>query len=180
MENRALRLVELSLEMETQFMELVRVSEPEETQFEYRGEPFSALVQKLQDWKQGKQLPENWVRSSTFYLAANDGKILGKSSLRRELNDHLRTIGGHIGYGIRPDERRKGYGTEILRLTLEKAKELGLERVLVTCDEDNIASARIIEKNGGVLEDTYKENEMAVAKQRYWIELEQGATDGNH
>ncbi len=175
MESQKLRLVELSLEMETQFMEFYQALSSEDSQnhwlFEYKGEPFDVLVEKLQDHKQGKQLPEGWVPASTFYLIREDGKILGKSSFRHELNDFLKTIGGHIGYIIRPDQRRKGYGHAILKQTLEKAKALGLERVLVTFDENNLASTKIIEKNGGVFEDTYREDEGTVPKRRYWIEL---------
>jgi predicted acetyltransferase len=174
-ELRVLRLVELSLEMEAQFKrfleELEQQGQAARWLFEYKDEPFDMYVEKLQDQKQGKQLPDGWVSCSTLFLAREDGKILGKSSLRHELNDFLKNIGGHIGYVIRPDERQKGYGSAILKLTLGKAKELGLERVLVTCDEDNIASAKIIERSGGVLEDTYQEDETAVLKRRYWIEL---------
>lgn len=179
-----LRLVELSLEMETQFMEFYRALMPKDPQnrwlFEYKGEPFDVLVGKLLDQKQGKQLPDGWVPASTFYLIREDGKILGKSSFRHELNAFLKKIGGSIGYIIRSDERQKGYGMAILKLTLERARELGLERVLVTCDEDNIASAKIIERNGGVLEDMYQEDETAVPKRRYWIDLVQGANDGSN
>lgn len=139
--------------------------------FEYRGEPFDVLVEKLRDWKRGKQLPDGWVPASTFYMVRKNGKIVGKSSLRHELNDHLRKIGGHIGYYIRAGHRGKGYGTVILKLTLEKAKAIGLEKVLVTCDDDNIASAKSIEKNGGVLQDTYRNDDMLVAVRRYWITL---------
>jgi len=178
-----LQLVELNLRMEEQFMEFCEALKPEDTQgrwlFEYKGEPFDVLVEKLQDWKQGRQLPEGWVPCSTFYLVKDDGKIVGKSSFRHQLNEFLKTIGGHIGYIIRPDERWKGYGNEILRLTLNKARELGLTKVLVTCDEDNIASAKIIEKNGGKLEDTYQENKIAVPKRRYWIKLQEGVYHGS-
>ena len=161
--------------MEPQFMEFFRALMPEDPQnrwlFEYDGEPFSVFVEKLQDQKQGKQLPKGWVPASTFYLIREDGKILGKSSFRHELNDFLKTIGGNIGYIIRPDQRQKGYGAAILKLTLEKARELGLERVVVTCDEDNIASAKIIERSGGVFEDPCRKDETAVLKRRYWITL---------
>lgn len=166
-----LRLVELSSDMKTQFLDFFHASEPEETQFEYKGEPFDVLVSKLRDWKQGRQLPKGWVPCSTFYLVRDNGTILGKSSLRHKLNEHLRTIGGHVGYVIRPDQRQRGYGTEILRLTLHEAGKLGLQKVLVTCDENNIASAKIIEKNGGLLENTYQNDTMAVPKRRYWIPL---------
>lgn len=146
--------------------------------FEYKGEPFAVLVAKLAAWKQGQQLPRGWVRSTVYYLVRQDGMIVGKSSLRHTLNTFLRTIGGHIGYVIRPDQRRQGYGTELLRLTLEKARRLGLERVLVTCDDDHAASAKIIEKNGGVLEELYQDDKMDIPKRRYWINLE-GIKNGN-
>jgi predicted acetyltransferase len=84
------------------------------------------------------------------------------------LNDHLLQIGGHIGDMVRPSERRKGYGTEQIRLALEKCRELGIPWVLVTCDKDNIASARTIQKNGGVLENEVMDAD--VVKQRYWID----------
>ena len=170
-----LRLVELSYDMEDHFMDFYRSLGSKEVQdrwlFEYKGEPFKALVDKLQDCKHGRQLRDDWVPCSTFYLVRQDGKIVGKSSLRHELNDFLRKIGGHIGYVIRPDECQKGCGTMILKLTLEKARELGLKKVLVTCDSDNIASAKIIEKNGGILEGTYQNAELPVPKRRYWIDL---------
>ena len=173
-----LQLVELSLEMEAAYYAFRKVLNRQQDGlgegwlFEHRGEPFPVLVKKLKAWAVGKQLPKGgWVPCSTFYLVDDKGTIMGKSSLRHHLNDFLRTIGGHIGYIIRPDQWRKGYGTEILRLTLEKARERGLERVLVTCDEDNIASMKIIEKNGGIFETTYREDENAVAKRRYWISL---------
>jgi predicted acetyltransferase len=82
----------------------------------------------------------------------SDGKLVGRSDLRHRLNPALEIIGGHIGYDVRPSERRKGFGTLILKLIMEKARKIGLSEVLVTCDTDNIASAKIIEKNGGKLE----------------------------
>jgi predicted acetyltransferase len=161
--------------MEAQFMEFRKALASEDPQnrwlFEYHGESFGVFVNKLRAQKQGKQVPKGWVPASAFFLINDDGKIVGKSSLRHELNDFLRNIGGHIGYIIRQDERQNGYGTAILKLTLEKAKTLGLDRVLVTCDEYNIASAKIIEKNGGVFKDLYQNDDMNVPKRRYWIEL---------
>lgn len=83
-------------------------------------------------------------------------KYLGRTSIRYTLNDRLREYGGHIGYEIRPSEQRKGYGTLILRLALTRARELGLERVLVTCDVDNYGSRGVTENNGGVLEGEFE------------------------
>ena len=98
-------------------------------------------------------------------------RVLGTSRLRHHLNERLRLMGGHIGYGIRPSEQRKGYGTQILALTLVEARKLGIKRVLVTCDVDNIASVRVIEKNGGFLAERVTpanyDREIAL----YWIEL---------
>lgn len=179
-----LQLVELNLEMEAQYKsfleELEKQGQAGQWLFEYKQLSFNMFVQKIKNWQLGKDLPDNWIPCSTWWLCDTKNKIVGMVSLRHELNDFLKKIGGHIGYVIRKSERRRGYGTEILRLTLEKAKALGLKRVLVTCDEDNIASAKIIEKNGGMLEDTYQENEMAVPKRRYWIRLRQGASNGNN
>ena len=132
---------------------------------------FSEFVRLLQDYAKGINLPAGWVPGSTYWLMS-EGRILGVSNLRHALTEFLRREGGHIGYSVRPAERGKGYGTLMLKLVLEKAKELGLEKVLVTCDKDNPASARVIEKNGGKLDDELVSKESGKMKQRYWIELE--------
>jgi predicted acetyltransferase len=87
------------------------------------------------------------------------------------LNPDLEIEGGHIGYAIRPSLRKMGYGTLILTLTLEKARALGLRGVLVTCDTENLGSARIIEKNGGVLESVAISPDSNKKISRYWIEI---------
>jgi predicted acetyltransferase len=92
-----------------------------------------------------------FVPYHTFWLVQDETRILGELRLRHRLTEMLAIEGGHIGYNIRPSERRKGYGTLQLRLGLEKARGLRLTRVLVTCDDDNLPSAKIIETNGGVL-----------------------------
>jgi predicted acetyltransferase len=88
---------------------------------------------------------------------------LGRISLRHRLNDLLLTWGGHIGYGVRPSARRRGCATQALAAMLPVCAELGIDQVLVTCDIDNVASRRTIEKNGGIYEDTRQ------GKLRYWI-----------
>jgi len=105
----------------------------------------------------------------TFWWLVEGDEFIGVTSVRHELTESLRKVGGHIGYAIRPSKRRMGYGRLILELALEKAKELGLRRVLVTCDADNIASRKIIESNGGVLEDEIEAD--GVRKLRSWIDL---------
>ena len=92
-------------------------------------------------------------------------------NIRHHLNESLLFCGGHIGDGIRPSERRKGFATGMIRLALEKCRELGIRQVLMTCDKDNIGSAKSIMKNGGILENEIV-NEDGVTEQRYWIDLE--------
>ena len=110
-------------------------------------------------------MPEN-----EFWLVS-ENRVLGRVKLRHRLLPALEHEGGHIGYDIRPLERQKGYGTLLLKLTLLKAKELGLNRVLLTCDTDNIGSAGIIEKNGGVLSGQAISKKSGKPISQYWIEL---------
>ena len=109
--------------------------------------------------------------TATLYVAvrAGDNRIVGMIDLRHRLNDFLAEYGGHIGYSVRPEERRKGYAKAMLRMVLKEAKARGLQRVLITCDEDNVASARTIEANGGMFE--RKASLDGGVLRRYWIEL---------
>ncbi len=109
-----------------------------------------------------------WVHSTYRWIVA-DGTYLGTIDLRHELNDFLLDAGGHIGYSVRPTARRAGLATWALGQTLLTARELGLERVLLTCDPDNDASARTIERNGGHLDDVRQTS--IGPKRRYWITL---------
>jgi predicted acetyltransferase len=111
------------------------------------------------------------VSSSTRWLVCDGTRILGEARLRHALNDALRHEGGHIGYAIRPSCRRQGHGHRILALMLEEAAARGIDPVLVTCDADNLASARIIEHNGGVLEDERISRISGKPILRYWIHL---------
>ena len=132
---------------------------------------FSAYICRLDEANQSIGLKPGYVPSTTFWLVANDTQIIGESRLRHWLIPSLEHEGGHIGYVIRPSARWKGYGTCILALTLERARDLRLNRVLLTCDTDNIGSARVIEKNGGKLASQGISNSSGKPISRYWIDL---------
>ena len=115
-------------------------------------------------------VPKGLVPSST-YLAVRekDNYIVGMIDIRHYLNEYLTQVGGHIGYGVRKTERNKGYAKQMLKLALEKCKELKIKRVLITCDEDNIASEKVILSANAKLEDI--RNVDGENKKRFWIDL---------
>lgn len=127
---------------------------------------FENYVEKLEV----KEETENgWVPDTTLFCLDQDRNIfVGAVNIRHYLNEGLLRTGGHIGDEIRPSERRKGYATAMLALALKECKKLGIDRVLVCCDKDNVGSAKVIVKNGGVLENEVEEDGHVV--QRYWIE----------
>jgi len=131
---------------------------------------FSAMVEELRAEESGENLPEGWVPASTYWLITENKKIVGAVNIRHQLTVALLQSGGHIGYGIRPSERRKGYATQILALSLLKAKELGIDKALVVCDATNLASERTILKNGGMADESFVEEDGNIVK-RYWIAL---------
>jgi predicted acetyltransferase len=132
-------------------------------------EGFSVWVQKLRQ-QSDTSIPaaEGQVHATNWWIV-EDATYLGAISLRHTLNDFLLDAGGHIGYGVRPTARRRGLATWALRGVLPKARQLGLTRVLLTCDDKNVGSARIIENNGGVLEDV--RDTVLGRIRRYWITL---------
>lgn len=131
--------------------------------------PWPTYLELLEDQRRGVNLPPYQVRGCQ--LAADvDGEIVGRTSIRFELNDHLAERGGHVGYGVAPAQRRRGYATEILRQSLIVLRAEGVEAVLVTCDEDNVGSSRAIERNGGVLESILApQHAGGPGLRRYWI-----------
>jgi predicted acetyltransferase len=129
-------------------------------------EGFAAWVARLNAAE--RVAPEGWVPCTFRWMVEGD-RYLGAIALRHELNDFLLEAGGHIGYGVRPSARGHGLASWALGGILVEARKIGLERVLVTCKVSNIASARTIERNGGVLEDV-RDTELGALK-RYWITL---------
>jgi predicted acetyltransferase len=122
------------------------------------------------DFKNGN-VPAGMIPSFTYWFINNENVIIGTSRLRTELNEYFKTLGGNIGYDVRPSYRKNGYGTQILKITLEIAKKKGLKTVLITCDDDNIGSYKIIEKNGGKLLNIINNDESKKLKRRYQITL---------
>ncbi len=117
-------------------------------------------------------IPEGKVPANTyFFVRIQDNKIIGMINIRHKLNEFLFNEAGHIGYSIRPTERKKGYGTLMLKLGLEKCRQLNLDKVLITCDKINVASAKVIQSNNGVLENEIFSETFSEIIQRYWISL---------
>lgn len=108
-------------------------------------------LRRLEDQRYGLNLADNEVRA-TQLIAEVDGELVGRVSIRFELNDFLATTGGHVGYAVVPAHRKRGYATEILRQALAILRAEGVDLVLVTCNESNVGSRRVIERCGGVFE----------------------------
>lgn len=130
------------------------------------------VVKKYYNYRHGINLKPNRVPQTTYWLIDN-GEFVGEIGIRHRLNKALINYGGHIGYGVRYSCWSKGYGTKMLRLALIKAKQMGLDRVLITCDLDNPASAKVIENNGGKLENVVENviDNKPIKTKRYWIDL---------
>ena len=118
-----------------------------------------------------KEAADGKVPDSVFFLLDTErDRLLGAINIRHYLNEYLLKEGGHIGDGIRPSERRKGYATEMIRLALIECRKLGIKKVLMTCDKDNLGSAKSIINNGGILENEFR-NSKGEIEQRYWITI---------
>lgn len=129
----------------------------------HTAEGFAAYVAKLRaDALEGTARPADRVPCTTLWWVEGN-EYLGRLTIRHQLTEFLREIGGHIGYDVRPTARRRGHATAMLRAALPTAYVLGIDPALVTCDLDNVASRRVVEANGGVLEDRRH------GKLRYWV-----------
>lgn len=132
---------------------------------------YSELLEMLENNKHQEKI-RNDYSTETFYVAVDDSEgIIGGIVFRHELKGNLINHGGNIGYLIRPTERRKKYGTMMLQLAIEKCKEKGLKRILISCRDTNIASAKVIQKNGGIYENDYYDETTDIRYKRFWINI---------
>jgi predicted acetyltransferase len=158
---------------EEEFLCAHRATSPEVPYFLHyykEGMPFSRYLEVIAEQERGANVAPNYV-ASTFLFAFVVKRIVGRVSIRHSLNPSLDRVGGHIGYVVVPEFRRRGYATTILSLSVQIAREkLGISRILLTCDDDNFGSIRTIEKNGGILENVITGPDLDKPKRRYWIE----------
>lgn len=131
---------------------------------------FQSMLNYLSDCEKGIEPLESWIPESSTYWLIDKNEMIGVVNIRHHLTEPLFNDGGHIGYGIRPSKRKKGYATRILSLGLKKAKELNLEKVLIVCNSTNIASKKVILNNGGISDKDFIDENNNTLK-RYWIDL---------
>ncbi len=129
-------------------------------------ETFEQMLKRLRDRRKGKNISKKDV-AATVYFIVKDNTVVGTIDARSYLNDNYYADLGHIAYYIKPEERKKGYATKALELVLKKYKNT--DRILIACTKDNIASSKVIENNGGVLEKIYLSDRFGVEIKRYWI-----------
>jgi predicted acetyltransferase len=130
---------------------------------------WDVYLKAREEQRAGRALRGRFV-PNTFLVAEVDGELVGRTSIRHELNDFLAREGGHIGYGVLPAYRRRGYATEILRQSLIIARSIGIDRVLVTCENDNAGSIKVIEACGGILDNVVILDTFPAGVRRYWID----------
>lgn len=167
-----LKLVKASSAYQTQITDML-------DEWKASGEKIVPYAVRARDWQDfnawlssldsGERGPMGIPDSTFFCLDEAQGIMVGAVNIRHRLNEQLLLNGGHIGDGIRPSRRREGFGTQMIALALMECRKIGLSKVLMVCDKENIASARTILKNGGVLENEVTVD--GVDEQRYWIEL---------
>ena len=172
-----LRLIKLTRAYEAQLGEMIEEWQADQRANHTNGSPWAIFRNDYHDFDyylahlECAEAHDGLVPDSVFFLLDKQrDRLLGAVNIRHYLSESLLQSGGHIGDGIRPSERRKGYGTQLIRLALVECRRLGIQRVLMTCDKDNVASAKTIVRNGGVLENEFV-NDEGVLEQRYWITL---------
>ena len=132
----------------------------------------SKYIQVCNDYENPETVPENLVQATQFIcIRKHDNKLVGMIQIRHHFNEYLEKYAGHIGYSVRPTERRNGYAKEMLKMALPFCKEIGLGKVLISCSDGNIGSEKTILKNGGIYESTVLEPNSNRYLKRFWITL---------
>lgn len=129
-------------------------------------------IQMCRDYEDPERVPEHLVPATQFlFVRKCDNRLIGMIQVRHRFNDYLEKYAGHIGYSVRPSERRKGYARKMLKMTLPFCKDLGISRALISCIDGNIGSEKTILANGGVYESTVCEPHKGRILKRFWITL---------
>lgn len=129
------------------------------------GIPYEDYLKELAKREAGH---DKWLPCTNYFLVDDTDRVVGMIDIRHDLNEYLHQVGGHVGYGIHPSERRKGYATWMLAEALKLTDTLGINSVLITCNEENIGSAKTIQNNGGVEDESFTEDDGTVVR-RFWI-----------
>lgn len=133
---------------------------------------YGAFLLRISAQSRQETCGKGYVAQDHYWLVDDEGRALGSCRVRHRLAPHLEIEGGHVGYDIRPGHRGRGHATRLLALTLDVLRRRGVRRALITCDHDNRASARVIEKNGGVEWSTSISPRSGKVVRRFWIDLE--------
>ena len=173
----SLKLIKLTKDYEKQLGEMIDEWRADQELHHTNHSPWAIFKNDYHDFGyylenlEVKEAVDGKVPDSVFFLLETErDRLLGAINIRHYLNEDLRKEGGHIGDGIRPSERRKGFATEMIRLALIECRKLGIYKVLMTCNKDNIGSARSIIHNGGILENEFMNSDGEI-EQRYWITI---------
>jgi predicted acetyltransferase len=171
-----LTLQELTEDLGTSYVEMVDEFEGAGEQYVYNNVPlarsdFAAFVRELEDEKQGIGLPPGIVRQTTYVLVRDGGRVLGEFRFRPTVPPPYFNNNGHVGYNVRPSERRKGYASHVLGLLCDKARDLGLEGLMIPIGGENTGSIRTVRKCGGRLARQEIDPASGEVTSWYWIQL---------